>query len=117
MNIHKIKIDSNKAILPNAKTIVTPYRIKKAWHESDKNITIVLMDYAENRNDQLFHNIECYSYDNKKLWEADLPSKLGPEAYTDAEFEGESFIAFSFSCFSCSIDIDNGKIIKKIFTK
>jgi hypothetical protein len=116
MNVQIMEVDQRWATLGEIE-VKAPYAVNKAWYDKDRKQVIVLMDYSANRHVQQFRNLLSYDLKNEENWKAELPTKSGADAYVDAEFISDNLSAFSFSCFRCRIDLSNGKVIEKLFSK
>ncbi len=49
------------------------------------------------------------------IWRAELP--YPDDRYVEFRFDGEQLVAFSYGCFRMKLDLSNGKIVEKVFTK
>lgn len=117
MNVEEPRIGSNLVHLGSYVTLQLQYPVTKAWLQAQYSRIIVLMDYTAQRGMLQFRNLVAYSTKGDLLWEAELPTGTGAEAYVDAELDHQGLHAFSFSCFRCLIDPSNGKIIRKSFSR
>jgi hypothetical protein len=81
---------------------------------SGNNDAIVLLDpeAATGR----FENLIRLSANGAVAWRAALPGS-GDDAYVDVHWEGAELLANSFSCFRVQVDVDSGRIVKRMFTK
>ena len=116
MSGHSLQLNGTKVLLDGV-VVNAPFLVQKAWYDDRRNQVIVLMEYTAQQSIQQFRNLVAYSLNNKQMWEAELPTTSGVEAYVDADIDNEELRAFSFSCFRCLINLDNGKIKKKTFAK
>lgn len=94
------------------------YPIKNVIFLENNQKFIVLYDRDSNiRKWGQFPNIICFSSEGKKLWTAELPTTDTGDSYFQMKLNDEKLIADSICSFTCEINLDNGKIIRKIFTK
>lgn len=99
--------------------ITTPFSVLKAWLVESASIVIVLMNPNDNMSVSRFNNLIAYDINRPfdVLWQAELPTSSGPDCYTETTINDNIISAFSFSCHRCKIDIKNGSIMSKTFTK
>lgn len=101
-----------------------PYEVREAFALKDKIIVLIDPnsyltdpDYSKERRrgDNPFRNLIALSLDGKAvLWEAEFPDKVD---YFYKIISKEPLVVNSFSSYRCEIDINTGKIIKKLFYK
>lgn len=92
-------------------------RILKQIKFEDK--IVILYNYMDYDKSKVARNVELY-IGNEKKWEiASLSNEENDstDCWTDIWFEGNTLKAFNFQCFNCTIDINNGSIQERMFTK
>lgn len=92
-------------------------KVGKAWWDADRDMYIVLLDYNAGPGIKQFRNLLAYNVDNTVRWEAELPQTSYVDRYTDAEIIHGELSAYAFSGFSCTIDLDTGRIVERLFVK
>lgn len=63
-----------------------------------------------------FRNLEAYSMEGSRLWQAELPTSSSFNAYYRIESR-EPLVADSLDSYSCQIDLNSGRIVSKEFYK
>ena len=77
---------------------------------------IYLFDYMDFPRHAQAQNLKCFTKEGKLVWIAEHPTNSTNDSYTSISFD-KVLKAFSFGCYSVEIDIDTGKILRKVFTK
>ncbi len=77
---------------------------------------LMIYDYKCGPKDALFQNLEAFETSGEKLWTAENPGTHSTDVYVDF-ISDEPLVIWSFSCICCTIDPQNGKLIKTVFSK
>jgi hypothetical protein len=78
--------------------------------------TIVLLRYSERKYGS-FENLLLLRLDGTVIWRAQLPDTSSGDAYVDFKIKDDRVIATSWSCYQVELDMRDGKILKRQFTK
>jgi hypothetical protein len=78
--------------------------------------TIVLLRYFERKYGS-FENLLLLRLDGTVVWRAQLPNTSSGDAYVDFEITDDRVFANSWSCYRVELDMRDGKILQRQFTK
>ena len=87
------------------------FEIKTLLSIPNSEDSIVMLNHQ-----QAFQNVLRCSSNGSIVWVAELPEKSG-DVYTNLEWHKQKLRAFSWSCFSVTLDVETGKILSSVFTK
>ncbi|WP_284300542.1 hypothetical protein [Thalassotalea loyana] len=102
----------------NGNTVEVPYSILEA-REFGQNI-LVIFDYMEFNQNSVVRNFHCIYQDGSALWVAENPTSKSTDAFTNfanLDFNRNKVIVNNFAGFTCTIDLADGKLSKREFTK
>ncbi len=77
---------------------------------------LVIFDYMYYDQKKPAQNLVAFDLHGKELWKAENPTEMRTDAYTNF-LEGEGLRVGNFAGYSCTIDLDSGKLIEAQFTK
>jgi hypothetical protein len=121
MSISHYVLDGELVIQdPNINTITWKgkpkgYTVVSVTETPEKVDCIVLLEYWANGN--RFKNLLRIDPNGSIIWEAELPSGTGVDAYVKAEWRSAQLTAWSWSGFMVTIDHEKGSILNKKFVK
>lgn len=105
----------NKKLRVDGKIWELNYAVLDAFeHESD--IIILFDSSGDALKIKNFKNLVCYSKNMKKKWIAELPTDKPADAYCGI-ISRIPLVLYSFCSYNAEINLSNGKIVKKTFTK
>jgi hypothetical protein len=89
-------------------------KVEKTAQLPEEGECIVLMERRlSGRSDP---NLWRYAHDKGVVWRAELPES-GPDSYVNFELEGHELHAGSWSGYRVKVDLADGRIISRTFTK
>ena len=95
------------------------YKFKAAYSVLDKaeleDLVLVIYDYMELPKSEAQNNFIAYDKNGKKIWVAESPGEKVSAYYNFSSLT--PLVANSFCSHTCTINKDNGKLIKKVFCK
>jgi hypothetical protein len=91
-----------------------PYPVSDARRIGDR--IVVVYDYRCGPVDRAFHNLEAFDEAGVKLWTAESPGTGAEGAYVEF-MSAEPLVVWNFTCFRCTIDPADGRLIQAVFTK
>jgi hypothetical protein len=109
----KLAIEGNSIVHSRGRIKVT-YPIFEAREIGDH--VLVLYDYMAFPRGEPSRNLFAYDPTGKQLWRAEDIGFGATDGYTNIISE-TPLVVGNFACFNCTLDINTGKIIDKIFTK
>jgi hypothetical protein len=77
---------------------------------------LVIFDYMYYDQKKPAQNLVAFDLHGKELWKAENPTDTRIDAYTNF-LEDEGLRVGNFAGYSCTIDLDSGKLIEAQFTK
>ena len=77
---------------------------------------LVIYDYMDFPRWRQAHSLVAYDIDGNELWTAEHPTRETSDCYVNFMSDEPLWIG-NFAGFKCQIDLVNGKLIEKIFTK
>ena len=106
---------SGKTVYLDEVQIDTDYPVSDAFRTDDKIIVLYDPDAYTEKFGQ-FPNLVAFNLKGEKVWTAELPTTTSGERYWRIVSK-EPLMADSKGSFSCTIDVSNGRIVKKEFYK
>ena len=89
--------------------------VKKAIFIHDREFIIVMFALC-NEYQYYDNNIICFDINMNIIWRADLPT-TEPDVYVNMVYNNSSLYANSWSCYRVKIDLNDGHILSRVFTK
>jgi hypothetical protein len=77
---------------------------------------LVVFDWGSAKS-SLLENLVLFDLAGNILWKAQLPSKSGPDCYTQVILDGDNIRAYAWSGYSILLDRETGKILATKFAK
>ncbi|MFT5823743.1 MAG: hypothetical protein ACI8ZM_005005 [Crocinitomix sp.] len=110
-----INIEAKENVLYLDKVKVKKFPYKIIYHDVFKNKILILLDYKESENNNLF----CLDFKGKLKWQVSSNSDYENEEcpITSIEIRGNELIIFRWCCYTEKINFDNGELLESIFTK
>lgn len=91
------------------------HSVQKVMTIPDSNDCVLLLNPGSGWRP--FANLWRYSFETGVIWQAELPSLAGGDAYIDFELDESGLSARSWSSFRVTLDLASGRILLSRFTK
>ena len=85
----------------------------------DQEDCIALLNYRAGLGNQMYgrpRNLVRCQPNGDIVWQIGGPDTVA-DVFTEIHWTEKALVAFSWSCYSCTIDVDTGQFLDKVFTK
>jgi hypothetical protein len=106
---------TNKKLELNGVMLDMPYEIHDAF-EYDDHVIVLFKPGASKDRSKSFPNLRSYDQQGREVWSAGLPTSEHMDRYYKISSR-EPLVVHSVCSYTCEIDPDTGKIIKRTFYK
>ena len=96
-------------------TLELEYPIEEAFVAGDR-VVVLLACSAQAENWRQFPNLIALDRRGNKLWTAELPTTYSVDCYHMIASR-DPLVVYSLASYECEIDVTNGRIRKRTFTK